>query len=42
VQWKDSVRVENFWNFISLRVKVPVLSEKTYSTWPSSSVKLAA
>ena len=31
---------ENFLNSIMLHVRVPVLSEKTYSTWPSSSLSL--
>jgi len=33
---------ENFLNYMMLQVRVPVLSEKMYSTWPSSSFKLLA
>ena len=32
----------NFLNCITLQVRVPVLSEKTYSTYPNSSFKLLA
>ena len=35
---KDCVKVENFLNSMMLHVKVPVLSEKIYSIWPSSSL----
>ena len=37
---KEPARLENFLNSMILQVRVPVLSEKMYSIWPSSSLML--